>query len=151
MPLGAYKPIIMYFGMTNSPSTFQQMMNDIFNDMYTVIIVYLNNMCIFTQNKSNEEHSELIKKVLCRLCENDLYVKPQKCIFNADNIDFWGMTVSADGVSMQSKKLMLSSTGQPLQSSSSFNHSLDYITIIVASLTDLDRSSTPSTILQRKM
>ena len=47
-PLGAYEPVVMYIGMTNSPPTFQQMMNDIFNNMYAVVIIYLNDMCIFT-------------------------------------------------------------------------------------------------------
>ena len=76
-----------------------------FNDMYTAVIVYLNDMCIFTKNKTNKEHSEVIKEVLHRLRENDLYTKPEKCVFNADKVDFLGMTVSADGVGMQNNKV----------------------------------------------
>ena len=31
--IGAYEPIVMYFGLTNSPATFQTMMNDLFRDL----------------------------------------------------------------------------------------------------------------------
>ena len=31
--IGAYEPTVMYFGLTNSPATFQTMMNDLFRDL----------------------------------------------------------------------------------------------------------------------
>jgi Reverse transcriptase (RNA-dependent DNA polymerase) len=53
---GLYKPLVMFFRLTNSPSTFQTMMNDIFQDliMEGVVSVYLDNILIFT--KDIEEH-----------------------------------------------------------------------------------------------
>ena len=75
---GAYKPLIMFFGLCNSPAMFQTMMNDIFHDMPTVI-VYIDNILIFT--KTEEGHDEIVMEVLCRLKENDLFVKPEKCFF----------------------------------------------------------------------
>ena len=33
MHIGAYKPTVMYFGLTNSPTTFQTMMNGLFKDL----------------------------------------------------------------------------------------------------------------------
>jgi hypothetical protein len=53
---GLFEPLVMFFGLTNSPSTFQTMMNDIFQDliMEGVICVYLDNILIFT--KSIKEH-----------------------------------------------------------------------------------------------
>jgi hypothetical protein len=53
---GLFKPLVMFFRLTNSPSTFQTMMNDIFQDliMEGVVCVYLDDILIFT--KSIEEH-----------------------------------------------------------------------------------------------
>ena len=33
MHIGAYEPTVMYFGLTNSPTTFQTMMNNLFRDL----------------------------------------------------------------------------------------------------------------------
>ena len=54
--LGLFEPLVMFFGLTNSPSTFQTMMNNIFQDliMEGVVCVYLDDILIFT--KSIEEH-----------------------------------------------------------------------------------------------
>jgi len=40
---GMFKPLVMFFGMTNSPATFQIMMNDIFRDFIVegIMVVYL--------------------------------------------------------------------------------------------------------------
>jgi hypothetical protein len=61
---GLFEPLVMFFGLTNSPSTFQTMMNDIFQDliMEGVICVYLNDILIFT--KSIEEHRCVTRLVL---------------------------------------------------------------------------------------
>ena len=37
-PLGSYKPLVMFFGMYNTTSIFQTMMNVIFNDMHDIIV-----------------------------------------------------------------------------------------------------------------
>jgi hypothetical protein len=54
----------MYFGLTNSPATFQTMMNEIFQDLITegIVSVYLNDILIFT--KSLEEHCRITRLVL---------------------------------------------------------------------------------------
>ena len=41
----------MFFDITNSPATFQMMINDIFQNLITeeIVVVYLNNILIFTQ------------------------------------------------------------------------------------------------------
>jgi hypothetical protein len=49
---GLFKPLVMFFGLTNSPSTFQTMMNDIFQDliMEGVVCVYLDDILIFMKS-----------------------------------------------------------------------------------------------------
>jgi len=53
---GLFKPLVMFFGLTNSPSTLQTMMNEIFQDliMEGVVCVYLDDILIYT--KTMEEH-----------------------------------------------------------------------------------------------
>jgi len=53
---GLFEPLVMFFGMTNSPTTFQTMMNDIFRTVIAegIVVVYLDNILIFT--KTEEEH-----------------------------------------------------------------------------------------------
>jgi len=53
---GLFEPLVMFFGMTNSPATFQTMMNDIFRNLIAegIVVVYLDDILIFTKTK--EEH-----------------------------------------------------------------------------------------------
>jgi len=53
---GLFEPLIMFFRMTNSPATFQTMMNDVFRTVIAeeIVVVYLDDILIFT--KTEEEH-----------------------------------------------------------------------------------------------
>jgi len=61
---GLFEPLVIFFGMTNSPATFQTMMNDIFWDLIAegIIVVYLDDILIFT--RTEEEHAKAIRWVL---------------------------------------------------------------------------------------
>jgi len=76
---GAFEPLVMFFGLCNSPETFQTMMNEIFHDMAVVVMVYIDDILIFT--KTEEGHDEIVEEVLRRLRANDLFLKPEKCFF----------------------------------------------------------------------
>ena len=56
MNRGLFEPTVMFFGLTNSPATFQWMMNDIFKDLIAAgkVTVYLDNILIFS--KTLKEH-----------------------------------------------------------------------------------------------
>jgi hypothetical protein len=64
----------MYFGLTNSPATFQTMMNEIFQDLITkgVVSVYLDDILIFTN--SLEKHRRITRLVLDCMREHKLYL-----------------------------------------------------------------------------
>jgi hypothetical protein len=74
-----FEPLVMYFGLTNSPATFQTMMNEIFQDLITEgdVSIYLDN--IFTN--SLEEHCQITCLVLDHMREHKLYLRPEKCEF----------------------------------------------------------------------
>ena len=62
--VGSYKPVVIFFGMTNSPVTFQSMMNEILRDMINEgkVAVFVDNVLIRT--KTEKRHDELVEKVL---------------------------------------------------------------------------------------
>ena len=79
MYIGAYEPMVMYFGLTNSPATFQTMMNDLFRDLINQgdTAAFIDDILVATDTE--EEHDELVEEVLKRLEKNNLFVKPEKC------------------------------------------------------------------------
>ena len=78
MYIGSFELTVMFFGMTNSPATFQAMMNEILRDLINKgkVVTFVDDILVKTKTK--EEHNEIIEKVLRRLEKNDLYVKPKK-------------------------------------------------------------------------
>jgi len=70
----------MFFGMTNSSATFQVMMNKILRDLINErkVMAFVDNILVETDTK--EGHDKIVKEILRRLEENDLYVKPEKCM-----------------------------------------------------------------------
>ncbi len=61
---GLFEPMVMFFGMCNSPSTFQNMMNDIFKDMINEgwVVIYMDDILIFSDNL--EEHRRQTQQIL---------------------------------------------------------------------------------------
>jgi hypothetical protein len=95
---GLFEPLVMYFGLTNSPATFQTMMNEIFQDLITegIVSVYLGDILIFTD--SLEEHRWITCLVLDRMREHKLYLRPEKCEFEKTEIEYLGVIISHNKV-----------------------------------------------------
>ena len=100
-----YEPLVMFFGLTNSPATFQTMMDGIFEDLISegVVVVYLDDILIFT--KTLEEHRKVVRKVLEILREHGLSLKPEKCEFEKTSIEYLGVIISHDLVNMDPVKV----------------------------------------------
>jgi len=80
MHVGSFEPTVMFFGMINSPAMFQAMMNEILRDMINEgkVAAFVDDMLVGTE--IGEGHNEIVEEVLRRLEENDLYIKPEKCV-----------------------------------------------------------------------
>jgi len=102
---GLFEPLVMFFGMTNSPATFQTMMNDIFWNLIVegIVVVYLDDILIFT--KTEEEHTQAVRQVLQVLKENKLFLYPEKCEFYKQRIEYLGLVISENKVSMDLVKV----------------------------------------------
>jgi len=101
MHIGAYEPTVIYFGLTNSPATFQTMMNDLFHDLINQgdTATFIDDILVATDTK--EGHDGLVEEVLKRLEENDLFVKPKKCELEVREVEFLGVVIGPKGVEMQ--------------------------------------------------
>ena len=104
----------MFFGLTNSPATFQMMMNTIFRREVAQgwMSVYMDDIAIHTKplpNETDEQHRARHRKythqVLDKLEENDLYLKPEKCAFEQEEIDYLGVIVGRGILKMDPKKV----------------------------------------------
>ena len=102
---GTFKPLVMFFGLCNSTSTFQMMMNEIFAGIEDVVVVYIDDIMIFTKTDDPKKHNKIVLEVLHHLEENNLYVKPEKCMFHTTEVDFLGMIVGKDGIKIDQEKV----------------------------------------------
>jgi len=105
MPEGAFKPMVMFFGLTNSPATFQVMMNDLFRDMIETekVVAFIDGVIIATEIE--EGHDEIIKEVLRMMEENDLFVEPEKYVWRVREVGFLGVIIGPDRVRMEKEKV----------------------------------------------
>ena len=91
--------------MTNSLAIFQTMMNDIFQDLIVegIVVVYLDNILIFT--RIVEEHAWAVWKVLEILAKHKLFLHPEKCKFQKTRIEYLGLIISENKMSMNPIKV----------------------------------------------
>jgi len=77
-PEGSFEPTVIFFGLTNSLATFQVMMNKLLRDLINMskVVAFIDDVIIGTEDE--EGHNKLVAKVIKRLEENNLYVKPEK-------------------------------------------------------------------------
>ena len=102
---GLFEPTVMFFGMCNSPATFQSMMDNIFAMMIEgkLVIVYMDNILIFAETK--EELTWITKMVLEKLRENDLFLRAKKCEFYKTKVKYLGIIIEEGRISMDPVKL----------------------------------------------
>jgi len=103
MHIGSFEPTVMFFGMTNFPATFQVMMNEILRNLINEgkVAAFVDNVLVETE----EGHDEIVEEILRRLEENDLYIKPEKCVWKVRKIGFLGVVIGPNGIEMEKEKV----------------------------------------------
>lgn len=103
--LGIYEPTVMFFGLTNLPATFQAIINNILRDIINTgdIAALIDSVLVETEDEKG--HDEIVKEVLRRIEANDLYIKPEKCIWKVKKINFLGLVMGEGGIKMQEEKV----------------------------------------------
>jgi Reverse transcriptase (RNA-dependent DNA polymerase) len=104
----------MFFELTNSLATFQTMINYIFagNIAEKWLTVYMDDMAIHTKRQPEETeeqhiqwHRSYVKRVLAKLMEHNLFLKPEKCSFKQPSIGFIGICITQGEVQMDDTKV----------------------------------------------
>jgi len=105
MHISSFEPMVMFFEMTNSPATFQAMMNEILRDLINEekVAAFVDNVLVGT--KMEDGHDEIVKEILKRLEENNLYVKLEKCVWKARKIEFLGVIIGPNGIEIEAEKV----------------------------------------------
>ena len=103
--LGVYEPVVMYFGLTNLPATFQAMMNDILWDLINKgdVAVFIDDVIVGTETE--EGHDEIVEEVLKWMEDHDLYLKPEKCVWKVKEVGFLGLIIGKDGIKIEEEKV----------------------------------------------
>jgi len=78
-PEGLFEPTVMFFRLTNSPATFQTIINKLLRDLINTgkVVAFIDDVIVGMEDE--EEHNEMVAEVIKRLKENDLYIKLEKC------------------------------------------------------------------------
>ena len=88
-PLGFYECIHMPFGLTNTPATFQRLMESCLGELHLqYCIIYLGDIIIFSETP--KEHLHQLKLVFQKISEAGLKLKPSKCEFFKTRLEYLG-------------------------------------------------------------
>jgi hypothetical protein len=94
---GSYEWLVMPFGLTSAPATFQRMMNDILRPLLgKCVVVYLDDIMVYST--SPEQHVKDLRAVFELLRHHNLYTQEDKCEFGLEELGFLGHIVSAEGI-----------------------------------------------------
>ena len=102
---GLFKPLVMFFGLTNLPATFQTMMNELLRDLINTekVAAFIDNVIVETEME--EGHDEIVAEVIRRLEENNLYVKPEKYKWKVREVGFLEVVIGPEGIKMKKEKM----------------------------------------------
>ena len=95
-----FEPLVMFFGLTNSPATLQTMMNSLFRDLINrgKVVIYMDDIMIFTVGLN--EHRKIVTEVLQILRDNKLYLKHTKCEFEQSETKYLELIIGHQTIKM---------------------------------------------------
>lgn len=96
-PLGFWKFNKLPFGCTNSPASFQRIVEEILRDYnMNICIIYLDDLIIYSS--TFQEHIERLNLLLARLAQAGIKLSPEKCFFLQIKTKFLGHVVGPESV-----------------------------------------------------
>src|SRR6266436_4767914 len=98
----------MFFGLTNSPATFQRTINQMFREMKmhypTELFIYMDDILIATCDNINQ-HQQITHKVLDKLQEESYFLQLAKCEFEKEKVDYLGVVISKERIHIDPMKV----------------------------------------------
>ena len=103
---GLFEPTVMFFRLTNSPATFQTMMDKIFQDEIAQgwLHIYMDDAIVATED-DKEEHTKKVHHFQTKLAQHDLFLKPEKCRFHKKEVKYLGVIIGQGKVQMDPTKV----------------------------------------------
>ena len=100
---GNYEYTVVPFGLTNAPTAFMNIMNDLFRDCIdSFVMAYLDDILVYSN--SWKEHLQHVELLLDRLRRHKLYAKLSKCTFGTQEVDYLGFVLRAGKIAMNPNK-----------------------------------------------
>jgi hypothetical protein len=102
---GLFEFPVMAFGLTNAPATFQALMNDVLRPyLCQFVLVFFDDILVYSS--SWLDHLHHVKTVLEVMREHQLFIKRSKCSFGEESVTYLDHVISADGVAMDTQKVL---------------------------------------------
>lgn len=101
---GHYEFQVMPFGLCNAPATFQRLMELTLRGLtWETCLIYLDDVIIFS--KTFEEHLYRLRQVFERIRQAGMKLKPKKCHFVQQQVEYLGHLVSKQGIATDPAKV----------------------------------------------
>ena len=101
---GHYEYLVLPFGLTNAPATFQAYINQALIGLVDVTcVVYLDDILIYSEDP--RKHTEAVRQVLERLRTYELFINLKKCEFSTDTVEFLGFVINPQGIRMDPSRV----------------------------------------------
>ena len=148
---GLFEPMVLFFKLTNSPATFQMMMNAIFAEEIAEgwLIVYMDDILVATKD-DQEFHDQCVHQMLKKLKKHDLYLKPEKCVFDQMKIKFLGVILEGRTIQMDPAKVKGMADWPPLQNIMDIHSFLGFMGFYRYFITNYSLIAQPMIQLTRK-
>ena len=102
---GLYEYLVMPYGLTNAPATFQALINDTLREyLDNFVVAYMDDIMIYSKGTLGE-HIKQVKKVMEKLLKKGMRLKLKKCAFHKKEVEFLGFIVTTEGVRMDPGKV----------------------------------------------
>ena len=104
-PEGSFEPTVMFFRLTNSPATFQAIMNELLRDLINTgkVTAFIDNVIVGTEDE--EGNDELVAEIIKMLEENDIYIKLEKHKWKVRKVGFLRVVIGLEGIKIEEKKV----------------------------------------------
>ena len=102
---GSFEPIVIFFGLTNSPTMFQAIINKLLRDLINTgkVVAFIDDVIVGMETE--EGHDEIVVEIIRRMEENDLYIKLEKCKWKVREVGFLGVVIGPEGIKMEKVKV----------------------------------------------
>ena len=146
---GTFEYLVMTFGLTNAPATFQKYVNWVLREKLNQEgVAYVDNILVTGNDQAT--HGEKVQKILIKLYKAGLRAKLAKCQFEVPRIEFLEYVIGKEGVSTDPKKTQAVRDWNPPKTVKQLQAFLGFINFYQKFIRGAAEKSLPLTELSKK-